>query len=418
MLDDLRSMADLHLEYCLAREDDKFLVELRRTVSLIRRDARPAAILWELSSEANAIEALHCERETHQLAEVPILVTRIVNADKTLDTTCVPRPAQGTVDVRWHRETLAAALAIADGLLPGDKELGATASLRALKILETICASRPHIDANNAATPVGTVWEQVLGSRNSAKHSLADFSAERDTHPGFALRAIDEVIALMNPAPGSAEFTGYGDPLEFGGETLRLLTRELRVALERLRHGLRLRIGIRRSLATLFGRYRTRCEWHDRDRQRKLAKAGKGKPEDKLCAEMARWLFDQGLNPISTPATGKLRPDLFDPSRRAALYVEAKQYKGTGGLSALKSGIRQVETTAPLMSVAPYLIEEAFLAVFCRGGELVRLDQPVDGIQRPGYRLFVEIIDLAEVKERGSRASRAVRVVNLPDLLV
>jgi hypothetical protein len=59
---------------------------------------------------------------------------------------------------------------------------------------------------------------------------------------------------------------------------------------------------------------------------------GQGGIEDRLTVELARFLFDQGLNPLTKPLIGGLEPDLLDSSVPSAFYVEAKQYVGSAPL--------------------------------------------------------------------------------------
>jgi hypothetical protein len=66
------------------------------------------------------------------------------------------------------------------------------------------------------------------------------------------------------------------------------------------------RVGGRTSLLRLAHRYKERCEWHDRARLRAIASEATAR-ENALTAEFARWLFDQGLSPITRPLTGDLQ---------------------------------------------------------------------------------------------------------------
>ena len=84
-----------------------------------------------------------------------------------------------------------------------------------------------------------------------------------------------------------------------------------------------------------------------------------------MTAEFARYLFDQGLSPLTKPLTGGLEPDLLDPE--AGFYVEAKQYKRSARQELVKS-VGQVLDTVGRLQGGPYAVEEAFVVVFRRGG--------------------------------------------------
>jgi hypothetical protein len=62
-------------------------------------------------------------------------------------------------------------------------------------------------------------------------------------------------------------------------------------------------------------RFKHRAEWLDKERLLAVAEDDTlpGGPEDRLTAEFARYLFDQGLSPLTRPMTGGLQPDLLDP---------------------------------------------------------------------------------------------------------
>jgi hypothetical protein len=90
-----------------------------------------------------------------------------------------------------------------------------------------------------------------------------------------------------------------------------------------------------------------------------------GGPEDRLPAEFARYLFDQGLSPLSKPMTGGLQPDLLDPAAR--FYVEAKQYDSSAR-GDIVSAVAQVMDTVGRLRGSQYEVDEAFRAVFRRRG--------------------------------------------------
>ena len=99
-------------------------------------------------------------------------------------------------------------------------------------------------------------------------------------------------------------------------------------------------------------RFKLRCEWHDRERMRAVAddKSLGGGPEDRLTAEFARYLFDQGLSPLSKPMAGGLQPDLLDPAAR--FYVEAKQYDSSARRDIVKAVAQVMDTVGRLVGAS------------------------------------------------------------------
>jgi hypothetical protein len=221
---------------------------------------------------------------------------------------------------------------------------------------------------------------------------------ERAAHPGFALLQLDEFVASMLPDPDADTFM---DPLLDQAEDLvAQWVAQYRALIERIHQELRLRLGTQRSVLALLERFRGRCQWHERADLFKLATTKGGKPEDKLVSVMARWLYDQGMNPLGQASAGGLRPDLFDPSRRPAVYVEAKQYKKSP-IPAIRKALKQVDDTAAQFTAEPYAIREAFLAVFRLDGPLL-VPQTLT-MQRGAYTLHIVVIDLKPLAKAGSR---------------
>ncbi|MGD0712980.1 MAG: hypothetical protein ABSB24_02190 [Gaiellaceae bacterium] len=160
------------------------------------------------------------------------------------------------------------------------------------------------------------------------------------------------------------------------------------------------RLGTTRSHLLVVERFRQRCQWYDRDELRALAAREKGRPEAALTAHFARYLFDEGLSPISEAITGGLRPDLLDPLAKPVLYVEAKQYERAGKPTLVRA-IKQVWDTVDRLSGTAYETSEAFCIVFRRSGPVYVF--PVDPLVSNGVRLHLRLIDIADLSESGSR---------------
>ncbi len=174
-------------------------------------------------------------------------------------------------------------------------------------------------------------------------------------------------------------------------------------------------LGARRSLRALLGRFKDRCERHDRERLLKLS-IERGTNENRLTEELTRWLFDEGLNPLSRPLVAGLEPDVLEPFRdpTATLYVEAKQYKVTRGTrSKLIKGFWQLCDTVHRLRGHQFDLTEAFYVVFRRGGALFELPRE---IPFEGWTAFPLLIDLAPAKVVGSRQREQPQVVSESEL--
>ena len=128
----------------------------------------------------------------------------------------------------------------------------------------------------------------------------------------------------------------------------------------------------------------------------------------------SRWLFDNGLNPLSTPNMADLRPDLIDPTLPFNLYVEAKQYSGAAK-SYLIKGFRQVWDTVAGIQSTSYRVREAFFVIFRRGGPRYVFPKTVVG---DGWTTNIIVIDIASTTERGSRGAPKIENITEAELLV
>jgi hypothetical protein len=191
------------------------------------------------------------------------------------------------------------------------------------------------------------------------------------------------------------------------------LVTNLKTLVERVHEDLRRRLGTVRTHMALIRRFKNRCEWHDRDRLRKIAEASSA-PEEDLTAELVRWLFDQGLSPLTKPRTGGLEPDVLDPSFRPTLYVEAKRYRASRhARSHIRRGVQQVQDTAARLHGTPYEIHEVFLVVFREGGPRYVLPEMITG---DAWTIYPLLIDIAPSEQTGSRQRERVISIPLDDL--
>jgi hypothetical protein len=257
-----------------------------------------------------------------------------------------------------------------------------------------------------------------LRIRTSAGVALLKLEAARD--------AMQPPLKLVDPDEGAAGL--LGDMLRLVGSSdysllkvadedrlddadVHVITErvaDLRSSAQRLHEELRRRIGATRSRLALVHRFKLRCEWHDRERMVAVAEdktLGGGGPEDRLTAEFARYLFDQGLSPLSKPMTGGLQPDLLDPAAR--FYVEAKQYDSSAR-GDIVSAVAQVMDTVGRLRGSQYDVDEAFCVVFRRKGPYYDLPNT---LHTQSYRLHLVLVDLAPADETGRRQREKPSVI-------
>lgn len=155
-----------------------------------------------------------------------------------------------------------------------------------------------------------------------------------------------------------------------------------------------------RSQLALIKRYAAQCEAFGADELRSLADNSKGTVEQQLTLRFAKYLFDQGLNPILNPTIGGLRPDVVAALPGAMLYVEAKQYSEKSPQSVVRNAYKQVWGTWATLT-QHYSIPEAFLLVFRVAGPRVELREV---LTHEGRRLYSVLVDISG--ERGSREKK------------
>ena len=162
-----------------------------------------------------------------------------------------------------------------------------------------------------------------------------------------------------------------------------------------------------RSRIGVVLRFKARCEWHDRERLRRLADeaAAQGrKPEHALRDEFTLYLFDQGLNPLAEAVLGtSSRADVFDPTEGPSFYVEAKQYRDRAAIKTeLRSAFRQALDTIGNLPGSGYFADEAFVVLFRRGGPRAIL--PTEPFSAEGLRWYFVLVNIAEASQDASQS--------------
>ena len=190
------------------------------------------------------------------------------------------------------------------------------------------------------------------------------------------------------------------------------LVKDLQWDAENVHEEIRRRIGLGRSLLAVVNRFKNRCEWHDRDRLLGMAQGETRKAEDLLTADLARFLFDQGLNPLTKPMTAGLQPDLLSKSPSGWLYVESKRYSASPRPIVIKA-VAQVFDTVGRLRGSKFEAHEGFLVVF-------RLDRPYcvmpASVPCAGLTLYPILIDIAPSSVSGSKQKRKPVVITLEEI--
>ncbi|MFY2562218.1 hypothetical protein ACN469_31785 [Corallococcus terminator] len=429
---DLVELVSRQLAFLLRQSDTAFLRELRRTIDALRREPRIAAILDdEKQSAARELKefAQQCADHARELSAIK---DEFITLCPTSDDSDTERPT----DFHWGDpwlDTFSCFNAITKGesvqVIPDMLDWSPPASL--LIILRRRI-EHLKVTTNNESLRENLEALEERRAQLATSHTRA-WRLHRDTEassPGVAVLYIESFLDHLIsdryhtltpsiehyrevhnlPHPYMLHKFLYEKSTTADKQELTMAVTALKETLDRLSQIVITRIGTARSLLAVFDRFKIRCEWHDRRRMSALAdemaeEGKKSQTETILTEELVRYLFDQGLNPISEVPTAGLRPDILEPTR---LYVEAKQYKGNSPRSYLIRGIHQMHETIGRLRGSHYAIREAFFVVFRRAGPLVDLPEKV---VYGDWTLYPRLIDLAPSDSSGSRASPRISIM-------
>ena len=136
--------------------------------------------------------------------------------------------------------------------------------------------------------------------------------------------------------------------------------------------------------------------------------------EDRLVAKLARYLFDAGLDPLTTPLAGMLRPDLLGmPAGKTwSFYVEGKQYEKRDVAYLTRGYWQMLDTMHSLVGSAA--LREAFYVVFRLGGPMVHLPPEM---RLADVDVYSVVIDISDPKTAGSRQRTKPIVITPEDVI-
>jgi hypothetical protein len=418
LLSDAIELLDRQVAFVLKQQEAAFFVQLPALIEALHADPRLVAA-WQdtLTASEDALTTINSRRAT--LAAELIALRRAVHAavPGNADTGSTDDDSSFATFDQQSRQT--SALKWSEGLsLPK----GSDPLAFMVDVLEDKLRADDAEPPNDALFPLRL---RLGNARACHEHLRREYELKARTLPGVSLARFASAAKELNPEPGVVTpEMDFGERLALHVETyhgrwheVRPLAFEqwwnaqqretaspyiscLRADIERVHEELRRRLGLRRSLRGIVDRYAARAMWHDAPTLRVLAAKTKRKAEELLTADFARYLHDQGLNPLTKAMTGGLQPDLLDPTTGWTFYAEAKQYADGKARSYLVKGVHQVWDTLGRLRGTPYEVHEAFYVVFRRGGP--RFVLPPE-LRSEGATVFPVLIDIAEASKSGSR---------------
>ncbi len=422
MLDDLVTVLDAQYTLVEAANDDydSVLPALWHYVSRLRRDARTAAILEDMRTEAAAANQGRREAHVEHRRRASELLRRLEAEHPNLFAGPEPDDDLGRELGHWKAHRVAAAGIDNDmpvESLNADHEIGVTKAYfeRAENLSDESPLRADLVDLERDEQLSARAWRLQNRGPAARYHQMAEILGPLDPTwtrepPRFA-EFIGETGSVARWADGEETDGSHGTTQAMLDR--REFARTLKAWARLVHTEAKARLGDIRSKLALFHRFKTRCEWYDRERLMALAKKSPG-AEDRLSEELALYLYDHDLNPLIRPRVTNRSPDLLDPGEQSRLYVESKQYSNAAGRGIIRTGAHQVWDMLATLRGSRYEVREAFLPVFRRSGPLYHLPAC---LRADGFVIYPLLIDLAPRDQIGSRTRAAPIEIREDELL-
>jgi hypothetical protein len=418
MLADTIDALDRARAYCVSYREDtdhsQFFAEARGFLEFLRHEQRLSRFLDDLLCEGRKTVEQFRSRDG-------AIVSRLEEIQKCIEAHTASSGSGQPSSLRVRAESWQLSVNYTDS---SDRS-------RSRNLLTLVREKLSALDENDRAKFAAQINDEELELRSMREHWLL-FS--RTSHGAAAIRLSAAIHYLMAEERDSATSTAdstlvhdlhrlasirqqvYGEhDTLFGGDSVQVAQDDVWSALESTYHGVRTRVGTTLSLRNLVERFRMRSERYDAAELRSLADSAKRSAENMLTDRLARFLFDQGLNPLTRPLVGKVQPDLYDRDLKYTLYVEAKQYrKREEAKHVIVKGARQIWDTLGSIATQHGDPREAFYVIFRRGGPRCALPPEVCDGDRIIYPVLV---DIAKAEVSGSRQKEQPILIDKDDLL-
>lgn len=434
---DVIAALDRHFEFLFAQEGANFVVHLSRFLNFVDGDARIADYTHDIELDARTLMDEFHAYDTTMCAELKVLRERI-RTDRFAATS--PQARSGFSLASFDKRV--AAPERPPTILPYDDRIDHTNAGKLLELQRVQCGGSDPGTGASEDTQLDLAQIDLDRVRAERAHlvQFRAFNIRLRQSAGYALRRLRFIARQVNPhgLEGVPLDDADDDKCdELWKETYRIkpdLVRRgvwghidgqdaafFRDFVDRAKHDLqvvfedlRLRLGGTLSRLALLERFKQRCEWYDTERMRKLAEeaATSNQKERRLTDELARFLFDAGLAPMTEANTGGLRPDIVNAS--GGLYVECKQYGANGATpSNVRQWTRQVWSTLHRLRGTPFDVREVFLVVFRREGARLALPPRVEA---EGVTMFPILVDVAPPSLAGSKEKTDATPITDADL--
>jgi hypothetical protein len=385
---------------------------LARLIAMVRRDARLSGLVEDMTLEASSQLDRYREHDRHTRAAITELWRKHKPRfqEMKLHAAEPARFADGpfAFDTLDQRLELPPDIDFRDDDFTPDEHSDVDGLLTALQYWGQ--TARELAGAEGLKLPEWK-WLSDYGHERADlatqhRHAYRQFVLHERILGGAAFRRLANRVDWINPEPPQ-EGTGawvrqtimrvddreardrlFGDLSDEAKAEIQLariikgIKRDLTVFVDELRE----RVAQRRSRRVLARRFAGWCERYDARALRERASTPK-KGERLLTLEFARFLYDQGLNPLVDPAVSGQRPDVQQPE---SLYVDARIYNKKSPQEQIVRAVGQTWESWARVDQS-YDVREAFLLVFRVAGPRVRLPHDVVHGER---RLHLQLVDI------------------------
>lgn len=422
----LVELLDGQFFYVLALAGPLKLIRLRRLLNFVHTDPRLAGFIVDMADEAKSELNFYGETTASLRGELSAIWTHNEKRirDALAHVTDGALAGYGAFDDIQHR-LVPTNPTFADLDENSDNVQALKKSISALDHwAKWIVDVQPETEM---AAEMGALRNQLSRLRVHFEHDLTYFREQVESNAWIAYMRLAIRSTYTNPIPPAGD-----NPVEhalfdkaredaklfpqltaIGDRDAEQILAAVNDSLGFLHQELRFRIALGRSRRALVHRYAARCEMFDAEHLRGICNGDSRRAERLLSDHFAKFLFDQGLTPLTEVPVSGLRPDIIELSCGSLFYVEAKQYADANPRSKIVSAFRQAwETFARLENA--YAISEGFLVVFRRAGPSLVLPR----VLRNGHRtLYPFVVDIAASEAAGSQTKYSPLVFNDADLL-
>ena len=204
-----------------------------------------------------------------------------------------------------------------------------------------------------------------------------------------------------------SQYSNY-KPVGLSNEKIDEIFEKLKYKTKRIYEAVREEVGLHLLHKQVLDSYKTRSTWYNFEELWGLVTDGMGrfntKREHFLTLNLARFLFDNGIQVIYRLKAGQHEMDMVDPNAKSPLLIEVKVYKDSASKKDIIEGFAQLHSYLNNLS-STRNVHEGFYVVYRFGGPLYELPER---IATNRFIINTILIDVGKSKESGRRQRQPI----------